>query len=206
MAANSLVYPDGWGLNDMCSSAQGQALQVQAARSVNRTNTFSGTRVLPLAIIYTGASDFGLTAAGLVTQGAVLGLWNRIELIGLPNGHVMNWASLWLKPASLARGGQPAGMPTLKLMKQEATIAGTVTTLATEAYPWASEAAYESGQELRATPAAETIDLDSYDYFLMFQGENGANAELGLEIHAVTVNVTIDTSYGGQDLTMWRKS
>ena len=207
MAANSLVNSTGWGLNNVCTSTQGQALQVQGGQSVNRTNTISGSRALPL-IINNGATVEITTSAsdGTVYTTDVNGWPHAMPLVGLPNGHLLTGVRLWILPNSTSRSGEVATKPVFKLFKKESVLTAAATLLGMATATWASEAAYEAGEGLLVTGLTETINLDTHNYFIVFTGETGANAYAGLTLCGLDAIVTIDTAYGGQDLTQWRKA
>lgn len=209
MAANTLVNTVGWGMNDMCTSAQGQALQVQAAQSINRTNTITGTRAMPLIPYNDGQPGvLRITSAGIYETVAGDAAYHAFPLVGLPNGHILTAVRLWIIPASVVRGGtEPESPAFIRLYKKESTLmSGTPTLLGAQATAtWGSEAAYESGQALTVSGLTETIDLNSYSYYVLFRSEDGAAAYPGLQIGGLDATVTINNGYGGADFTFWRK-
>ena len=100
----------------------------------------------------------------------------------------------------------PANIPIVRVFRRTTDLVANATQLGIDASPAAgSVPAYETGEGVDVTGLAETIDLDSNSYFAQLVNEHGANAAAGLSICGVDVQVTIDTSYGGQDMTHWRK-
>jgi len=209
MTANSLVKPAGFGLGDEVSSVnQFQPLQVQAAQSINRTNTHTGWRAMPICpIADANPGRLVINSTGEYETASGDAAYHVMPLIGLPNGHTLTAVRLWIIPANAARSStQPEYMPILYLYKKASTLSsGTPTTLGSFTATGGSESAYEAGQAMLIDGLTETIDLDSNAYYLVFRSEDGAAAYPGLQLGGLDAQVTCDTAYGGQDFTHWRK-
>lgn len=207
MSANNLVKPAGYGTNDIVLASELQALQVQGAQAINRTSTFSGSRAQ--AVVFAGASaEFAFNNVGELVQIATNGEYMMIPLLDLPNGHVLTRVRMWILPVDAVRGGTPPDyLPWLQVFKLQPSLASaTPTQLGSALATWGSEAAYEAGQSLDVNGLTETIDLDTYAYFATFRGEADGSSFAGMKISGLDVTVTIDTAYGGADLTHWRRA
>jgi len=210
MAANSRANTGGiaYSENEIVPFGEFNTVDTNAAQSVNRNSTVTGYCALPFIVCASATVEISVNSSGVYQTTAVNGYDHAFPLIGLPSGHVLTAVRLWIIPADAARGGtQPAVMPTLKVFKKLSTLAsGTPDQLgATYTATWGSEAAYESGQAMEVSGLAETIDTNSYGYFVVFTGENGADAYAGLKFGGLDASVTIDASYGGPDFTHWRR-
>lgn len=148
------------------------------------------TRTLPLQPVEMDGSfthqmgeNFILTAN---TTGAAL----ELPLGIMPHGATLNSVSIQFQGAS-GHGGLPAGMPTIKVYRKGATTIVPTQIGSTATDTSANVAAYEAVHKIEATALAHTVDVATNTYFLVFNGESGANAANSARIIALQAEVTM---------------
>lgn len=203
MAANNLVKTAGYGLGDQVTAAEFQALQVQAAQSVNRNGSASGAMNYPMIPIagITSTDAWVIQLGQLIVSNAGAGLVFALDR--LPDGHVLTQIRVKMLPAG-GHALQPASLPYLKIYK--IALDGTATLLGTFTYSWVDVGTYETGFYLALGGLAETVSLATYRYICEVGVENGANSVYGTIIKSIEVSMTIDHAYAGADVTCWLKA
>ncbi|MFA4900980.1 MAG: hypothetical protein WC563_15785 [Brevundimonas sp.] len=212
MAANSLVHAaPGWAQGEKLTPTQITAVGEQAAQSVNRNSTVSGTRYFQIKPIsqYDNATELYnhnhpdnkiiLKNVGPGGGAPIL----HIPLDGLLHKQTLTAAALRLKPAA-GHGAAPLVIGTLPTFKvRRADVLGAIVDIGTATYVWVDVATYEAGFYLSALAMTEVVDLAQYTYHLAYTSEWGANSVTGLMLACMAVTMTIDHAYGGTDLSMW---
>lgn len=204
MAANARVHAaPGWADGEILTHLQAIALDAGQAAAVRRDSTHSGTREIPIAPSSCFDAAGGAlaipdnTTGNLIVANGLGRLWIPIQ--GLPVRHVLTRVRLTLKPAA-GHVAPPASLPRIDVYRKSGDLAGS-TLLGSGTHAWVDIATYEVGIALETAAFSETIGTGTY--WLRFTPEAGANSVTGTELYTLTASVTMDTSEGGPDLTIW---
>lgn len=210
MSANNLVRPAGFTLHSEVSAAEMQALQVQAASSVNRNGTVSGEMNYPLIIAGQGLSSGTVVAyyangelvcnSTTVMSGGV-----SFALDRLPDGQQLTGIRMYIIPDT-GHTGIPAYPPTLVLYR--ITKLGVCTSQATATAVIATVAASNAPYYVTIPESDLGIQVDngSYRYVVVFRPEAGTDAIAGAKVGSLLITMDVDASYGddgGRDFSHW---
>ena len=198
-AKNTVTKTGGWSYGEKVTYTQITAVDAAAAACVPWSATGDGAKVLPFVFGgSTSATDTifyrGSTGECYVnnTAGSV---FFPIELM---HGHVLNEVSLSFTPAG-GHAGAPAILPAIWVVCKNT--AGTVLSLGTDAYSWVDVPTYDGGSHiLTVSGIAHTVDNSTYNYFVRYRSESGANSVTGTELIDLSAEMTKDAS---TDLSLW---
>ena len=199
MSANTLINPTGWGPNSILTYSHLTELAGQAAKSVNRLNTDSGYRVLP--VIYSGSDK---PFSGMCFNTTSENLYH-FSLHGMPDGHDLMNVRVKLLPPS--RQVMPQHLPSITVYKVNPST-GAQSSIGSYTYT-DSELSHYSAQVISLTAsinsgAGETIDTTAYWYLLAITSEWGTPSESGTKLCSIEADMDISTAYGQTDFTFWR--
>jgi len=203
MAANTRAKTVDWSLNEILPSTSLTKIDVNAAQSVNRTNSTGGWR--RVAISYLGTSD-SLSPHDRISYIAGNGRILFDNTAGeeyfeiatpLPVGHIIGAVRAKILPEA-GHTGQPGSLPVFSVYR----CYNTNSAEGTGTYTWVDITTYEAGFYLTATPINITVTAGETWRFAM-RPEYGANSVKGMELRWIEVYMTLDTTYGGPDFTHW---
>ena len=213
MAANTQARVAAYGELDEVTYPEFQTIHDQAYKSVNRTNTVSAWKSVPLcycggsaggegydqatSVHFHGNSFDNDTLSDVETPDAYFDLTGSI-----PDGHVVDGIRASFDPA--IHGTLPDSQPTISFSRCNFTTCVT-STLASKACSSEGYNAvgYSLGFTLSASFSAITIDKSGYRYFAYVTGESGTNSVTGLVLGGIQLHVTVDTTPGGPDFLFW---
>lgn len=213
MAANTKAKASPYGELDEVSYTEFQTIHDQAYQSVNRTNTITAWKSVPLcycggpaggegvdkgsAVHFHGTAFDNDTLSDVETPAAYF------DLTGcLPDGHVVDGIRASFKPA--VHGSLPDHQPILSFLrtKFDTCATSTLATIQCEDQGY-NAVGYSLGFTLSTTFSSVTVDKSDYRYFAYVIGEYGANSENGLALGGIQMHVTVDTTPGGPDFLFW---
>lgn len=204
MAANVNQFSPAIAFGGKVPSAQLNGVGLQAAQSVNRNNTVTGSKYLPIRPFaqHDGTNVMYLklgSGCGLFTYNTATGdIYWPIE--GLPRGHLLTGVTLHIQPTP-GHGGQPAQLPEMRLYK-EVNTSTTPTLLGSATHTWVDVGTYDAGFSYAIT-LSETINPSTTIYMVGFILESGVNSAAGLVISNFQAHVTVDNTEGGPDYRFW---
>lgn len=199
MAANTKAKSSPYGANDIVTYGQFQTVHDQAYQSVNRTNTVSAWKSVPLC--YTGGVDqiahwHGTSFDDDTVDDALPQAY--FDLVGLPDGHDVDGIRASFLP-SVTHSNMPTSLPSISLLRASYTNC-TVSTIATATCTIDNVSEYDAGFILSTTFSAITVDKTEYRYIASVLSERGTNSETGLVMGGVQVHVAVDAA---EDFLFW---
>jgi len=203
MAANTRARASAYGMNAPVSSTELQTIQVQAAQSVNRTNTSTGWSQIPLCTCGSleGVNHFHGNDFDDVSTASDYPLV-YFDITGLPDGHQFDGLRIKLRPA-LGHADVPGTMPSCAVFRTNYTTFVTSTLGIGGCASITDKAVYEAGVTLSTSFAPVTVDRENERYWGYLEGEYGDNKVTGLEYVGMQAHVIIDDTEGGPDFKFW---
>lgn len=119
-----------------------------------------------------------------------------LGLVELPHGQTLTSFSMFIDPGAHATD-LPGTFPYWELYAK-AVATGSDTLVATKTDAPASLAAYNAYHAIEKTAISHLIDCDANAYYVRFEGESGANDEIGLKVYRY-VDFTVTRTTVGED-------
>lgn len=205
MTANIKAKPGGYHQRDAVTSGELDTIQTQAAQSVNRTNTTTAWKCIPICTAGTYDKDVHFDSDQWDYTPASDDPTTVFAIPDLPDGHSISGLRVKLKPAE-THSTIPENFPAAAIARtyfgNAAPVLSTVGTTAT--FTTSDLATYEAGILLSTSFTPVTIDKSNYTYSVVVTPEYGAtNARDGTRIVGIQVHVTVNTAEGGPDFLFW---
>jgi hypothetical protein len=211
--ANTIAKATDYLIYDQVSHDELNTIMTQAARSVNRTNTVSGWKALPIVVSSLGASGASPYCSMAITTYNIGGTDHTghqlepgsarkvcISMVGLPDGHVLAGVRGYFFPYPHATG-IPDNQPAV-VMSALNVVTGVKTELANVWGTASTTGVYNAGIIVSKTGLSHTIDKTNNEYVIEVTPEYGTNQDMVL-LTGIQANVTVNTADAGPDFLFW---
>lgn len=205
MAANTRAHaPPGFADGELLTPTQTNVIDVGQAGAVRRDSSKGGWKSLPIVPMTTSnvATVVLVHTAGEATTIGNVAETQHLAIVELQDGHAIAGVRIRYIP-KVVHVGQPVVLPAIELFRIH-NETGVATSMGSATYAWGAgdPGNYDAGFWLTITPAAHTVDLETYRYVLQLTPESGGNSQLAL-LAGLQANMTLDLAEGGADLSTW---
>jgi hypothetical protein len=136
-----------------------------------------------------GASGFSVSTGGFATQDGVSGSPRVSWELDLPHGGTLTSVSIIVN--GVTHTLLPGTKPQITVRRTSATPSSAATIGGPAVDPSGDVSAYDIDHPITISGLSHTVDRESYNYFLLLEGESGSNSLVGLAAGTPSFNCTM---------------